>query len=345
MIKLNFKKDVVDLSMGSGGKSMNRLIDQLMLKAFDNPYLNKKEDQAVLPELQGKLAYTTDSYVVSPYFFPGGDIGSLAIHGTVNDLAVSGATPLYISVGFILEEGLPLCDLKKIVTSMAKAAEASGVSIVTGDTKVVEKNKADGIFINTSGIGVIKPQHQLIKHAIKKGDKIIINGNLAEHGIAVMSERENLTFMTQVLSDSNHLNDLVSDLLSSNRAHIKAMRDPTRGGIAATLNEWAHNYGVSIEIDEAKLPVSDDVLSACELLGLDPLFIANEGKVLMICDKIEADNVLAKLRSHPKGSNAQIIAEVTELNDREAPYVAMKTAFGGLRRVDWLSGEQLPRIC
>ncbi|TNF65199.1 MAG: hydrogenase expression/formation protein HypE [Gammaproteobacteria bacterium] len=344
MIKLNFKKDVVDLSMGSGGKSMNRLIDQLMLKAFDNPYLNKKEDQAVLPEINGKLAYTTDSYVVSPYFFPGGNIGSLAIHGTVNDLAVSGATPLYISVGFILEEGLPLSDLKTIVTSMAKAAETAGVSIVTGDTKVVEKGKADGIFINTSGIGVIKPQHILAKEIVKPGDKIIVNGNIADHGVAVMSERENLTFMTKILSDSIHLNDLISNLLNSN-ASIKAMRDPTRGGIAATLNEWAHEYGIGIEIDEAKLPVSNEVLSACELLGLDPLFIANEGKVLMLCDQNQADQVLKDLRNHPKGKNAQIIAEVTKLNDQKSPYVAMKTAFGGLRRVDWLSGEQLPRIC
>ncbi|MCF6766993.1 hydrogenase expression/formation protein HypE [Thiotrichales bacterium 19S11-10] len=344
MIKLNFKKDIVDLSMGSGGKSMNRLIDQLMLKAFDNPYLNKKEDQAVLPELRGKLAYTTDSYVVSPYFFPGGDIGSLAIHGTVNDLAVSGATPLYISVGFILEEGLPLKDLQKIVISMAKAAEEANVSIVTGDTKVVEKGKADGIFINTSGIGVIKSEHQLLNLPLEKGDKIIINGNIAEHGIAVMSERENLSFMTNVLSDSCALNDLTLDLLSHHTS-IKAMRDPTRGGIAATLNEWANEHQVGIVIDEKNLPVTEEVSSACELLGLDPLFIANEGKVLIVCKGDDVDQVLDKLHQHQYGKNATIVAEIDSLKENEMPYVAMKTQFGGLRRVDWLSGEQLPRIC
>lgn len=344
MIKLNFKKDVVDLSMGSGGKSMNRLIDQLMLKAFSNPFLNKKEDQAVLPELKGNLAYTTDSYVVSPYFFPGGNIGSLAIHGTVNDLAVSGATPLYISVGFILEEGLPLSHLKTIVTSMAEAAEKANVMIVTGDTKVVEKGKADGIFINTSGIGVIKEENHLSKESLKEGDCIIINGNIAEHGIAVMSERENLSFMTNVQSDACSLNHLILDLLNEG-FKIKLMRDPTRGGIAATLNEWANEYHLGIQIDESALPLSNEVLSACELLGLDPLFIANEGKVLIGCEAEEAERIVNRLKLHPKGKDARIIAKVFQISEKDMPKVTMQTAFGGLRRVDWLSGEQLPRIC
>lgn len=340
-VKLNFNSGVVDLSIGAGGRAMNRLIDQLMLKAFDNPYLKQKEDQAILAQPTGKLAFTTDSYVVSPYFFPGGNIGSLAVHGTVNDLAVSGAVPQYLSVGLILEEGLPLKDLKIIIESMAQAAQQAGVQIVTGDTKVVEKGKGDGIFINTSGIGIIDAHYTVTHQPLKKGDKIIINGLIAEHGVAVMSARDNLTFMTDVVSDSTHLSDLIGDLLKTG-VQPKMMRDPTRGGVAATLHEWSQAYGVGVTIDESALPLSAQVSSACELLGLDPLFIANEGKVLIACDASDADKILAALKQHPKGENAAIIAEVT---DEAQVSVCMQTAFGGLRRVDWLSGEQLPRIC
>ncbi|WP_119343081.1 hydrogenase expression/formation protein HypE [Facilibium subflavum] len=340
-IKINFKKDVIDLSIGAGGKSMHRLIEQLMQKAFNNEYLARQEDQAILPVLNGKLAFTTDSYVVSPYFFPGGDIGSLAVFGTVNDLAVGGAKPLYLSVGFILEEGLALADLKTIVESMAFAAQKAGVIIVTGDTKVVEKGKGDGIFINTTGVGVVSDK-TATRHTLQTGDKIIINGNLAEHGVAVMSKRENLDFMTNIISDAAPLNGLI-DYLLSHDCQIKTMRDPTRGGVAATLNEWANQHRASICIDETHLPISTEVHSACELLGLDPLFIANEGKVLIICKADDAEHVVRTMKQHPDGKNASVIGEITKINDQ--PQVVMKTAFGGMRRVDWLTGEQLPRIC
>ncbi|MFZ9035527.1 MAG: hydrogenase expression/formation protein HypE [Francisellaceae bacterium] len=339
-IKLNFKKDRVDLSIGAGGRAMNRLVESLILKAFDNQYLNARQDQAMLPAIGKPLAFTTDSYVVSPYFFPGGDIGQLAICGTINDLAVSGATAKYISLGLILEEGLPLAELKCIIESMAKTANEAGVMIVTGDTKVVEKGKGDGIFINTSGIGVID-KAVVNQRKPEKGDKIIINGNIAEHGTAVMSKRRNLSFLTDVQSDVAWLGDLIGSVADAGIS-VKTMRDPTRGGIAATLNEWASLYGVSFEIDESALPITLQVASACELLGLDPLFIANEGKVMMICEAEIAEQLVQVLRAHPKGKDACIIGEVVdELKAR----VSMRTVFGGLRHVDWLSGEQLPRIC
>lgn len=339
-VKLNFNHGVVDLAMGAGGKAMNRLIDQLIKKAFSNEYLEQNEDQAILPIDQSQIAMTTDSYVITPYFFPGGDIGSLAVYGTVNDLAVGGAHALYLSVGFILEEGPPLKDLKQIVESMANAAKETGVKLVTGDTKVVEKGKGDGIFINTTGVGIIN-QGLLSRAPLQQGDCVIINGAIAEHGIAVMSKRQGLQFDCNVQSDAQALNDLIKHLHKEG-CQIKTMRDPTRGGIAATLNEWAHQYQVGINIDENALKIEKEVLSACELLGLDPLFIANEGKVLIVCKGAEATNVLTALHKHPKGKNATIIAKVD--NNNKA-YVSMTTSFGGIRRVDWLSGEQLPRIC
>lgn len=339
-IKLNFKSGVVDLAMGAGGKAMNRLIDQLMKKAFDNEYLCQGEDQATLPNLNGKMAMTTDSYVITPYFFPGGNIGSLAVYGTVNDLAVGGVKPRFLSVGFILEEGLPLSDLKAIVESMAEAAKASHVQLVTGDTKVVEKGKGDGIFINTTGIGVV--MDDFVTHEpLGKGDCIIINGAIAEHGVAVMSKREGLSFDCDVKSDAINLNHLLEKLHQSG-CHIKTMRDPTRGGVAGTLNEWANQYQVGISIDESALVVSEEVRSACELLGLDPLFIANEGKVLIVCNESEVKKVLACLQQDELGKNASVIAKVDKVGNAS---VNMQTSFGGLRRVDWLSGEQLPRIC
>ncbi|MDA0910937.1 MAG: hydrogenase expression/formation protein HypE [Proteobacteria bacterium] len=339
-VKLNFKSGVVDLAMGAGGKAMNRLIDQLMKKTFDNEYLSQGEDQATLPNLNGKIAMTTDSYVITPYFFPGGNIGSLAVYGTVNDLAVGGVKPRFLSVGFILEEGLPLSDLKEIVESMAEAAKASDVQLVTGDTKVVEKGKGDGIFINTTGIGVV--MDGFVTHEpLVKGDCIIINGAIAEHGVAVMSKREGLSFDCDVQSDAINLNHLIEKLHQSG-CRIKTMRDPTRGGIAATLNEWANQYKASISIDESALVVSEEVRSACELLGLDPLFIANEGKVLIVCNENEVQKVLACLQRDELGKNASVIAKVDKVGNAS---VNMQTNFGGFRRVDWLSGEQLPRIC
>lgn len=339
-VKLNIKNGLVDMAMGSGGKAMHRLIEQLIKKHFSNEFIDQAEDQAILPQINGRVAMTTDSYVITPYFFPGGDIGSLAIHGTVNDLAVGGAKPLYISVGFILEEGLPLIDLQKIVKSMTAAAKEAGVYLVTGDTKVVEKGKGDGIFINTTGIGVLREDF-VSRESINVGYDIIINGLLGEHGVAAMSKRSGLSFDCDVISDAASLNGLIDSLYDLG-CKVKSMRDPTRGGVGATLNEWANQYKVTININEDNLPISQQVSSACELLGLDPLFIANEGKVLIVCDKSQTKNVLSCLRNHPLGEKAAVIASVEE---SKMPHVVMTTTFGGKRRVDWLSGEQLPRIC
>lgn len=338
-LKLNFKENV-DLTVGAGGRAMYQLLNQLILKEFDNPILAQQSDQAVLPKLNGRLAFSTDSYVVSPLFFNGGNIGSLAINGTVNDLAMSGAKPLYISVGFIIEEGFPLADLKIIVETMAEEARKAGVQIVTGDTKVVEKGKGDGIFINTSGVGVIEDEVEL-KAEFKVGDKIIINGSIADHGMAIMSKRQGLDFATDIATDCAALNGLIQDVLAINPA-VRCMRDPTRGGISATINEWAHFYNLGINLFEDNIKVHDNVRGICELLGLDPLHVANEGKVLILVAAEDAERVLAVMKQHPFGKDSAIIAEVEKVEDY---YVTMTTAFGGKRRVDWLSGEQLPRIC
>ena len=338
-MKLNFKENV-DLTVGAGGRAMYQLLNQLILKEFDNEYLAQQSDQAILPQINGKLAFSTDSYVVSPLFFNGGDIGSIAINGTVNDLAVSGAKPLYISVGFIIEEGFPLADLRTIVQSMAKAARDAGVLIVTGDTKVVERGKGDGIFINTSGIGVIDATVK-VEAKIKVGDKIIINGSIADHGMAIMSKRQGLDFATDIASDCAALNGLIDNVLALNPA-IRCMRDPTRGGLSATINEWANFYKLGINLDEENILIHDNVKGICELLGLDPLHVANEGKVLIMCAAEDAERIVAEMRKHPLGKDSSIIAEVQSLDES---YVTMKTVFGGVRRVDWLSGEQLPRIC
>lgn len=338
-MKINFKENV-DLTIGAGGRAMYQLLNQLILKEFDNEFLAKQSDQAILPTIDGKLAFSTDSYVVSPLFFNGGDIGSMAINGTVNDLAVSGAKPLYISVGFIIEEGFPLKDLRIIVQSMAKAAKSANVMIVTGDTKVVEKGKGDGIFINTSGIGVIEngislePEFQL-------GDKIIISGSIADHGMAIMSQRQGLNFATDIVSDCAALNHLIHEVLSINPA-VRCMRDPTRGGLSATLNEWASFFKLGINLQEEQILVNENVRGLCELLGLDPLHVANEGKILILCAAKDAAAILAKLRQNPLGTNATVIGEITSITES---FVTMTTNFGGVRRVDWLSGEPLPRIC
>lgn len=338
-MKLNFKENV-DLTVGAGGRAMYQLLNQLILKEFDNEFLAQQSDQAILPQINGKLAFSTDSYVVSPLFFNGGDIGSIAINGTVNDLAVSGAKPLYISVGFIIEEGFPLSDLRTIVQSMAKAARDAGVLIVTGDTKVVERGKGDGIFINTSGVGVIDESVK-VEAKIKVGDKIIINGSIADHGMAIMSKRQGLDFATDIASDCAALNGLIAEVLALNPA-VRCMRDPTRGGLSATINEWANFYKLGINLQEENILVHDNVKGICELLGLDPLHVANEGKVLVMCAAEDAERIVAQMRKHPLGKDASIIAEIQSVDES---YVTMTTVFGGVRRVDWLSGEQLPRIC
>jgi hydrogenase expression/formation protein HypE len=290
----------------------------------------------------GRLAMTTDGYVVSPLFFPGGDIGSLAVHGTVNDLAMAGARPLYLSASFILEEGFPLSDLQRIAQSMGAAAREAGVKIVTGDTKVVERGKADGVFISTAGIGVAPQGLLLSGEKARPGDVILVSGSLGDHGVAIMSSRQNLQFETQILSDSAALHDLVADMVAACGQDLRLMRDPTRGGLAATLNEIAHQSGVGIRIEEDSLPIRKEVAAACELLGLDPLYVANEGKLVAFVAAEAAEKLLAVMRAHVLGGDAAIIGHVVQ---DEHCFVQMTTSFGGERIVDWLSGEQLPRIC
>ncbi len=331
----------IDLSHGSGGLSMARLIDRYFVKAFDNSILAQKNDGAVLSISGEEIVLTTDSYVITPYFFPGGDIGSLSVHGTVNDLSMCGGRPLYLSCGFILEEGFLLDDLEKIVSSMAAAAREAGVQFVTGDTKVVPQGKADGIFINTTGIGQKIAGVNLSPQNVKLGDKILVNGSIGDHGVAIMSKRQNLGFESEILSDSASLNDLTFKMLME-VPDIKCLRDPTRGGISATLNEVAQGAKVDIELDEAAIPIKMEVRSACELLGLDPLFVANEGKLIAFCPESKANQLLKLMRSHPLGKNSAIIGEVV---DYTQGFVEMKTTFGGSRLVQWISGEQLPRIC
>lgn len=330
------------MAHGSGGRAMAQLVAELFSSAFANPWLGQGNDQAVLTLPRGYPVFTTDSYVVSPLFFPGGDIGSLAVHGTVNDLAMAGAQPLYLSAGFILEEGFPLADLARIVQSMAQAAQAAGVAVVTGDTKVVERGKADGLFINTAGIGVVPPGITPPSgDRAQPGDAILVSGTIGDHGVAILSQRENLSFATSIRSDSAALHGLVADALAA-VPYIHVLRDPTRGGVAATLNEIAQQAGVGIMLDEAALPVRPQVAAACDLLGLDPLYVANEGKLLAILPGDWANTLLTALRAHPLGHDAAIIGHVVA--DPHA-FVQMNTRFGGRRTVDWLAGEQLPRIC
>ncbi|NDV13974.1 hydrogenase expression/formation protein HypE [Crenobacter caeni] len=331
----------VDLTHGSGGRAMAELIGQLFAAAFDNPYLAQGNDQAIVPPIGGRLAIATDSHVISPLFFPGSDIGSLAVHGTVNDLAMGGARPLYLSAGFILEEGLLLTDLQRIVESMAAAAREAGVAIVTGDTKVVERGKGDGVFISTTGVGVVPDGVNLSGANARAGDAILVSGTLGEHGMAVMSQRMSLGFASDIRSDSASLHTLADALLTACPS-LRLMRDPTRGGLATTLNEIAAQSGVGMLLDETALPVSAPVRAACELLGLDPLYVANEGKLVAICAPGDAEAALAALRAHPLGHNAAIVGQVVE--DAQH-FVRVATAFGGERLLDWLSGEMLPRIC
>ncbi len=320
---------------------MHELIDSLFVSAFENPLLAERNDSAVF-EIQGwRLAMTTDSYVVDPIFFPGGNIGSLAVHGTVNDLAMRGAKPLYITAGFILEEGLVFSDLKKIVMSMAQAAREAGVQVIAGDTKVVPRGKADKVFINTSGIGVVPAGIDLGGQNARPGDLVLINGTIGDHGMAVLCKREGLAFENEIQSDAAALNGLV-DLMLDAFAGIHVLRDPTRGGVATTLNEIAEQSGVGIRLFEEALPVREDVLGACEVLGLDPLYVANEGKVLAVVPAQGADAVLRAMQSHTLGRASCLIGEIVS---DDPGRVFLRTRIGGHRLVDMLRGEQLPRIC
>jgi len=338
---IDIKHGKIEMTHGSGGRAMASLIDEMFTQPFSNPLLEQKNDQAVFPVEAGRMVMSTDSFVISPLFFPGGNIGSLAIHGTVNDVAMSGAVPKYISVGFILEEGFPLIDLEKITISMADAAKEAGVQIITGDTKVVEKGKADGVFINTAGVGILSENLHISGDNAQVGDKIIVSGTIGDHGVAIMSKRENLMFESEIISDSASLNGMVAKMVEA-VPNIHVLRDPTRGGMSATLNEIAHQSKVGIRLFENDIPVQLAVISACEILGLDPLNVANEGKLIAICSPDKADELLHIMTQHPNGKNASIIGEVVEDTHY---FVEMETSFGGRRIVDWLSGEQLPRIC
>ena len=329
------------MTHGSGGRATADLIRELFAKHFSNDYLNEGHDGAVMPPLTNPVAVSCDAHVVKPLFFPGGDIGSLAVCGTVNDVAVCGARPLYIAATFILEEGFPLADLDRIVASMAEAAREAGVLVVTGDTKVVEKGHGDGIYITTTGIGEKLTDRSISGRAARPGDRILISGTMGDHGTAILSQRENMSFGTTIESDSAPLNRMVEAILEA-APNTHVLRDPTRGGLATTLNEIAVQSSVGMVLDESKIPVRPEVAAACEFLGLDPLYVANEGKLIAIVPENEADAALAAMRSDPLGANAAEIGVVTEEN---AGRVEMTTLMGGRRNVDWLEGEQLPRIC
>jgi hydrogenase expression/formation protein HypE len=330
--------DKILLGHGSGGKLMHQLIREHFSPAFG---IEGAGDSAIVNVPSTRLAYTTDSYVVTPLFFPGGNIGDLAVCGTVNDLSVAGAVPLFLTVGFIIEEGFPLSDLKKIITSMAAAARLAGVRIVAGDTKVVNKGKADGVFINTSGLGVLYEGVEISPSRIRAGDKVLISGEIGNHGVAIIAERNGLTFDPPVQTDSRPLNDLTRAMLRAAK-DIHFMRDPTRGGLATTLKEAALESGLCIKVREDTLPIPPQVKGACGLLGLDPLYAANEGILIAILERADADAVLTSMKNHPYGQNAVIIGDVTT---GPSGMVLLETAIGGSRIVDMLAGEQLPRIC
>jgi hydrogenase expression/formation protein HypE len=329
------------LGHGSGGKLTAELIETMFLPAFRNEYLDRLDDQAVLEINGSRLAFTTDSFVVTPIFFPGGDIGRLAVNGTVNDLAMSGARPLYLSVAFILEEGLEMDELRRVVASMAAAAAEARVLLVTGDTKVVNRGKGDKIFINTTGVGVIERPVRISADRARPGDRVIVSGFIGDHGMAIFSQRENLSFESDIVSDTAPLHDLVDGMLEVT-SEIHCLRDPTRGGVATTLNEIAARSNVGIEIDEPAIPVRESVRGACEVLGLDPLYVANEGKLIAVVDPRYAKEVVARMRALPYGADACVIGTVVAEHPR---LVLMKTDIGGSRILDLLWNEQLPRIC
>jgi len=340
------KDTAITLAHGSGGKAMRDLIDDIFVGSFDNPILSQLEDQATIPLAQlisqgDRLAFTTDSYVVDPLFFPGSNIGELAINGTVNDLAVSGAKPLYLTCSMIMEEGLPVETLRQVVLSMKTAADAAGVQVVTGDTKVVHRGSADKLFINTAGIGVIREGVSISAHHIQAGDAVIINGQLGNHGAAILIARGELALSTDINSDCQPLNGLVDAILEV-CPQIHAMRDATRGGVATVLNEFAQSSDVGIRLDEASIPIREEVNGVCEILGLDPLYLANEGKLVVIVPRSHAESVLSAMKSHPAGQDSCIVGEVI---DSPPGVVLLQTAFGAERIVDMLVGDQLPRIC
>ena len=340
-VRLDLKHGTVDMSHGAGGRAMAQLIAEVFLVHLDNDLLRQGNDQALFSPPPGRLVISTDGHVVAPLFFPGGDIGCLSVHGTINDVAMAGARPLYLAAGFILEEGYPLKDLVRIVESMAAAANAAGVPVVTGDTKVVERGKGDGVFITTTGVGVVPDGLTLSGDQARPGDAILVSGSLGDHGVAILSKRENLGFEVEIRSDTAALHTLVAAMVAA-VPDLHCLRDPTRGGLATTLNELAHQSGVGMRIRESAIPIRPEVSAACELLGLDPLYVANEGKLIAICPAEHAANLLAVMRAHPLGAAASRIGEVVADPHR---FVQMETRFGGSRIVDWLAGEQLPRIC
>jgi hydrogenase expression/formation protein HypE len=334
-------RDTVLLGHGSGGKLSADLVRNVFLPAFQNPLLAQLDDQAIFEINGSRLAFTTDTFVVKPLFFPGGDMGSLAVHGTVNDLAMGGARPLFLSAAFILEEGLSMEVLSRVVHSMQQAAVAAGVAVVTGDTKVVEKGSGDQLFINTTGIGVVADGICLSANRARPGDKVLLSGSIGEHGIAILAQREGLEFESRIESDSAALHTLVAEMLRASSS-IRCMRDPTRGGLSSSLNEIAAQSGVGIELVECEIPVREDVRGACEMLGLDPLYVANEGKLVAIVEPEVVSEVLRAMRRHPLGTNARVIGTVTAAN---TGLVTMRTALGTTRIIDMLAGDQLPRIC
>ena len=341
---LDLRRGRIDLTHGAGGRATAQLIAELFAPHFDrddNPWLRQGNDQAIMPPPGGRLALSTDCHVVTPLFFPGGDIGTLAVNGTVNDLAMGGARPLYLSAGFILEEGLPLADLLRVVQSMAQAAAAAGVHIVTGDTKVVERGKADGLFITTAGVGVVPDGVELDGANARPGDAVIVSGYLGDHGMAILSQREALGFDSPIASDCAALNGLVTHMLQ-HCPSLRLLRDPTRGGLANTLNELCQQSGVGMRINEAAVPVRPAVRAACEFFGLDPLYLANEGKLIAVCAAADAAALVQAMQAHPLGRDAAVIGEVCA--DAHG-FVRMTTPFGGERLLDWLHGEMLPRIC
>jgi hydrogenase expression/formation protein HypE len=338
---VDFKRGRVDMTHGSGGRAMAQLIDELFVRAFDNPWLRRQNDGARFEVPAGRLVIATDSHVVSPLFFPGGDIGCLAVHGTINDVAMMGAVPRYLAAAFVLEEGFPLAQLERIVQSMASASRAAGVPVVTGDTKVVEQGKGDGVFITTTGVGVVPEGVDIGGDRARPGDAILVSGTLGDHGVAIMSVRESLSFETAIESDTAALHGLVADMVAA-ASGIHCLRDPTRGGLATTLNEIARQSRCGAVIRERDLPVRGEVNAACEFLGLDPLYVANEGKLVAVVAATDAPRVLAAMRAHPLGRDAAIVGEIVADPHH---FVQMETAFGGRRNVDWLTGEQLPRIC
>jgi hydrogenase expression/formation protein HypE len=333
--------DCVVLGHGSGGALSAALLHDLFLPAFGNPVLARLDDQAIVPVNGARLAFTTDGFVVQPLFFPGGDIGSLAVHGTVNDLAMGGATPLWLSAAFILEEGLPLAVLRRVVDSVRLAAESCGVAVVTGDTKVVERGHCDGLFITTTGLGLVAAGVALSADQARPGDVVLVSGAIAQHGMAILAQREGLQFDSVIHSDSAPLHTLAAAILAA-APGVRCLRDPTRGGLSSACHEIAERSGIGIQLDEREIPVHEDVRGACELLGLDPLYVANEGKLVAVVAPDSADAALGAMRGHPLGREAMAIGTVTSAR---AGRVVMRTLLGTTRIVDLLAGDQLPRIC